>query len=144
MARPYLALLLVPYVLLSSLLGLAGRFLLDFGNALDFFVHIWATSLAADLVFVAGSVLGGLVAWQLARRHALASVAAAFALHALTYVASFSVLVNARSTGLEDLQGMVAFVVPIGIVGLAFASVSPALARKLLKEPSEAADPAAA
>lgn len=151
MARPATWLLLVPYVALSSYLGLSGRFgvVWDPLGAIAFMGAVWSWSVAADVLFVAGSVATAIYAARLAlAKRRLASVGLALAGTWATYVASFLVLTT--SDGLRAMRignvglGTIWFVTLWGIVGIVFGALAPVLAvrwwaRRADAQPDDAA-----
>lgn len=104
---------LLGLVLLSSVLGLQGHMV------------IWRASLAADLVFTAGTMLVG---WgqAVAARHgpagAAASVAGGFVAHWMVYAMSWSLVL--ATEGLLHLA--FDFVLRVGWMGLLAAAAAPA------------------
>lgn len=121
---------LVAFVLLSSYLGLAGRFF--FVAPLDGFAFmggIWADSVAADVVFTVGSILAAILGWLLARRHWALSVVGGGLASWAVYTASFLLLDEARGAEPFDLGGAISFVGMWGVVGLLFCAAAPPLAR---------------
>lgn len=116
-------------VFFSSLLGLSGRFLNEFGDALGFMGGIWSASLLADIVFVVGTSLAAILSWGLAHRRGLIVAVLAGALaHWLVYFASFLLLPgDIREEGASDVGGSFLFVAAWGFMGLAFAALAPPL-----------------
>lgn len=120
------------YVALSSVLGL-GVFLLPAGVAptAQFILGVWASSLLADAVFVAGTLAVGWGAVRIAQRSLALSVAFAFlaswAVYAVSWVLVPSNVVGASEVNrANDLTESFRFTLGVGWAGLAFAAVAPA------------------
>jgi hypothetical protein len=113
-------LLLVPYIFISSVLGLAILTSLDF----DRFVGIWSASAAADAAFVVGSIAAGVAAVIVANRFTWGSIALAGALTWVTY----TVAAILEAPGAE-LWSAMSVVLQFGVFGLIFGAVAPAAAR---------------
>lgn len=121
---------LVAFTFLSSLLGLTGRFVwmapLD---ALGFMGGIWGQSVAADVVFTAGTLGAAILGWSLASQWSvIPAILLGGLTHWLVYGASFLMLPEGVEG--QDGWGALVFVGAWGIVGLVFAALAPPLAAR--------------
>lgn len=130
----------VVFVLLSSFLGLTGRFFfLDPASAFELMKNVWSASLVADAVFVAGSALAAILAFRLVERSFLTSVIVGAVANWLVYVSSFLLLPEFEPGSVGDVREAYVFVAGWGIVGLVFAALAPALAARWWQRRSAAA-----
>lgn len=122
---------LLGYTALSSFLGLNGRFVLPGGGAmgaLEFTYGVWRTSLLADVLFVAGSLFAGYLAWDLAKDERYApSALVGFGVSWLTYSVSFIALGGPEWFSYHETFSLDTplFVLAWGLVGLVFAAGAP-------------------
>lgn len=133
--RPRDVAFLLAYVLVSSYLGLTGRFLFVASplEALRFMGDIWSASVVADFVFVAGTVAAGVSAYRLTRRGSvLGGLVLALAATWITYALSWALVLAAEEAAARSqveeslpLLGIFAFVGAFGVVGLLFGTVAP-------------------
>jgi hypothetical protein len=145
MRRPWawlqVILLLIGYIAVSSVLGLIW-WVGPFGVLV-----VWWTSTAADVVFVIGSIAGAVVGVTVAKSRRN-SIALSGLIACLTYgiaaevaLSAFGALVGVGSPppdGFPSL-GMVLVDAPLlGIAGVAFAAIAPALLRERVKRFLEA------
>jgi hypothetical protein len=123
------------FVATSSILGLGGEGLLEGEGAglPAFLVKVWTTSLFADAVFVAGSIAGLALALRIARERGLVvGCLASLGLQALVYVLSFAALsLSWRGGAGMAVESIVSVPLSVGIAGLVFCTLAPALAVKL-------------
>jgi hypothetical protein len=122
---------LAAFVLLSSLLGLSGRFLVsDPGAALRFMGGIWMDSAFADVVFVATTCAAAILAFRASRDSILIGGALAALLNWLAYLLSFLSLPSGTTSGLgaSDVLHAIQFVGIWGLVGLVFCTLAVPLA----------------
>ena len=133
------ALLLALYTAVSSFLGLI--LLLPWLGLLGLLV-VWSTSIAADVVFVIGSIAGAVAGVAVART-TRGSITLTAVITALTYgiaaeiaLRAFSSLLNAGSPSPQDFTSLGTVLVDaplLGLAGVAFASITPALLRQRIK-----------
>ncbi|MEA3189748.1 MAG: hypothetical protein QOD77_330 [Thermoplasmata archaeon] len=133
----------------SSWLGLTGRLngALPTEESFRFFGAVWGDSLAADAMFAGGSILLFLAAfWFVRQQRSQNQVFAAFGiglagfmLHLLVYEMSFLLLSNDMRGGARDSLRVV---LEIGIVGLLWCIVAPAVAVAWIRKTSSAPVPA--
>jgi hypothetical protein len=113
------------FVLVSSVLGLAGRVL---PAAPGIMAAVWSSSLVADLVFTAGSLAVAALGFVWARRDWKLGLVAGLLGHWIVYTASFLLLPGNLSEDLrrgDALADRLVFVVEWGFLGLLFATVAP-------------------
>lgn len=122
------------YVFLSSWFGLTGPQMGDgdMEAAIDFFVNVWTDSLAADLVFVAGTLAAGYLAWHvLARLDGWQAPAASIGLGGLAhwgvYLASYLLLGDVANQNVEGVWESLIFVGDWGKLGLILAATLPSM-----------------
>jgi Na+-transporting NADH:ubiquinone oxidoreductase subunit NqrE len=135
------ALLLAGYIGLSSVLGLV---LLIMSEGLLGVLLVWSTSIAADIVFVIGSIAGAVAGVTLARSRR-SSIALTAVITSLTYgiaaeiaLIAFSGLAQGTSPApspdnLPNLGIVLADAPLLGLAGVAFASVAPTLLRERVR-----------
>jgi hypothetical protein len=140
-ARAWLqgALLLAVYTAVSSFLGLI--LLLPWLGPLGLLV-VWSTSVPADVVFVIGSTAGA-VAGVAVASSTRGSITLTAVITALTYgiaaeiaLRAFSSVLNAGSPSSQAFSSLGTVLVDaplLGLAGVAFASITPALLRKRVK-----------
>ena len=126
-------LLLVAYVLISSVLGLGGVFTLRGGLvAVPAIVAVaWLVQPVADLTFVIGSMGVAVFSYRLCWRSPWLATLAAAAGSCLVYAVSASLVASTLSPGRDgtgpgtDFQNAIIY----GLFGLAFATAAPVLLR---------------
>ena len=133
------ALLLALYTAVSSFLGLI--LLFPWLGPLGL-LEVWSTSIAADIVFVTGSIAGA-VAGVAVARSTRGSITLAAVITALTYgfaaeiaLRAFSSLQTTGSPSSQDFASLGTVLVDaplLGLAGVAFASIAPALLRERVK-----------
>jgi hypothetical protein len=139
-ARAWLqaALLLAVYTAVSSFLGLI--LLLPWLGPLGLLV-VWSASIAADIVFVIGSIAGA-VAGVAVARSTRGSITLTAVITALTYGIAAEIAVRAfgglvgGSPPPQDFSNLGTVLVDaplLGAAGVAFASITPALLRERVK-----------
>lgn len=132
---------LASLVILSSFLGLAGRwFFSEPLESLKFMGSIWSASLLADIVFTAGTASAGWLAYRLARDHVLLAILAGAAAHWVVYLVSFLLLPDGSTdAGTTDVLSAARFVAMWGFPGLIFAGLAPPVAARWKAEGEEIA-----
>lgn len=127
------AILLAAYVILSSVLGLLGIGGIGAGGipAEAILTDIWAQAIAADVLFIVGMTVVGLVAWRMAaNQRAAASMIVAFVGTWFVYWLSFLTLdasVGLPGTAPMDPEAAFRFVAQWGVFGLLFSALAPAV-----------------
>lgn len=124
---------LAAYVLASSWFGLTGPHMTDanFGDAGDFFVRVWADTLAADVVFVVGTLAAGALVLVAARRLReepagwLAAAGVGFLAHWAVYWASYLLLDATANQNVDGAMEAAEFVLEWGAAGLILAAAIP-------------------
>jgi hypothetical protein len=135
------ALLLAAYIGLSSVLGLV---LLIMSEGLLGVLLVWSTSIAADIVFVIGSIAGAVAGVTVAKSRR-GSIALTAVIIWLTYGIAAEIALTAFSSLAQDASptvspdnlpnvGIVLADAPLlGLTGVAFASIVPTLLRERLR-----------
>jgi hypothetical protein len=133
-------LLLTAYVVVSSVLGLILLIVWWVGPV--GVLVVWSTSIAADVVFVIGSITAAVVGVAVTTSKR-GSILRAAAITWLTYgiaaeiaLSAFGTLVNGGSTMPDNFPSLpiVLFDAPLlGLAGMAFAAIAPALLRERVK-----------
>lgn len=125
--------LAVAYVLASSWFGLTGPHMTDanFGDAGDFFVSVWSDTLAADVVFVVGTLAAGALLLVVARRLRdrpagwLGAAGVGFLAHWAVYWASYLLLDATANQNVDGAMEAAEFVLEWGAGGLLLAAAIP-------------------
>jgi len=137
---------LAAFVLLSSFLGLGGRWMLFApGAALGFMGSIWSASVWADVVFVATSCAAAVLAFRASRDSILMGALLAALLDWIAYVLSFlSLPTDATSSlGAKSVMEAIEFVGVWGVLGLAFCALAVPVAARVSRPPPAVPPPTA-
>lgn len=140
---------LAMYVVASSVLGLIIPLILTSIGAITpsgpvaAFLAVWSNNVGADVAFVAGSIASAVVGVLVAKTSTIRSIALAAVLTALTYMIAAGFGLQSPigmpgeggppPPGAPNFNGIAILVTPlVGIVGVVFAAVAPAIARRSL------------